>query len=106
MIPENGVFVYINHVALTTTPFTVPENTTHIVVCTGNSGILLQDEAGILGFRKTNTAANEVIAIPCGEFVRLFTNITPGVSQLFKTTAVGGIVPNIDQVSFYKWEIL
>jgi hypothetical protein len=106
MIPENGVFVYINHVSLTTTPFTVPENTTHIVVCTGNSGTLLQDEAGILGFRKTNVAANEVIAIPCGEFVRLFTNITPGVSQLFKTTAVGGIVPNIDQVSFYRWEIL
>lgn len=106
MIPENGVFVYISHTALSTTHFTVPENTTHIVVCTGNTGALLQDESGILGFRKTAADANEVMVIPCGEFVRLFTNITPGVSQLFKTTAVGGVVPNIDQVTFYRWELL
>jgi hypothetical protein len=106
MIPENGVFTFISHVTLSTTATTIPLGTTHILVSSGTTGALLQDENGILGFKVNSGASNQILGIPCGEFVRLFTNLTPGTSLLFKTTAVGGVVPNIDQVTFYKWEII
>lgn len=106
MIPENGVFVFISHATLSTTPLTIPSGTTHIVVATGVTGTLLQDESGILGFKESAAGANKILAISCGEFIRLFSNIPAGVAQFFKTTTVGGIAPNIDQVSFYKWEQL
>lgn len=98
MIPENGRYSFISHATLTTTPLTVPADTTHIVFGTAAT----TDEYGLLGLKVTSAAALQKLAVPTGVFLRLG-NIASNVSQL--VTEATAPATTITTATFYKWEL-
>lgn len=101
MIPENGRFEFLGHVVLNANNTPIPVGTTHIVVLSGSD---YTNETGILGFKETTGSALQVTAISAGKFVRLYTAIVPGVSQLL-TGTVGTVATSITQVSFFRYSL-
>lgn len=96
MTPENGKFTLISHATLSTSNFTVPIETTHIVFASATTS----DEYGILGF-KPNGSTLQKLVLPTGTFIRLG-NVTNGTSTL--VTDATAPATTITSATFYKWE--
>jgi hypothetical protein len=96
MLPENGKFTYINHVTLSTTPATIPLETTHCVYGTTT----YTDEYGILAIQFDGSTTVKV-SVPLGEFVRLG-NIIPNTSKVL--TNASAPASTVTAVTFFKWE--
>lgn len=99
MTPENGKFVYITHLTLTTSDTVIPVGTTHII-CGLNSGTLT-DEYGFLAIKFDGTTLNKIL-VPFGEFIAIG-NIVPGVTDVLIST---GAAPasTVVGVSCFRWE--
>lgn len=97
MIPPNGRFMFISHIALSTSDQLVPAGTTHCVFASAATA----DVYGLLGVEFDGTTLSK-LQVPLGQFVRIG-SIIPGTSNMRTETTAP--TTSVTSVTFYRWEL-